>query len=110
MLTMIRYLDHWAIAAPVGNIADVLNCNLLRVGKKCHTNVRLLTLLGPAVKRNGAPDNNSGLRVCVACDSESRTGTLSWASPETSSMIARTQFEARFVAQHYRSPVSMIPI
>ncbi|GFV40161.1 hypothetical protein TNCV_3953581 [Trichonephila clavipes] len=58
--------------------------------------------LGPADKRNGTPDNYSWLRACVACNSESRIGTLPWASPDTSSMIVRTQLEAGFVAKHYK--------
>ncbi|GFV59039.1 hypothetical protein TNCV_1814281 [Trichonephila clavipes] len=47
--------------------------------------------------------------ACVACNSESRIGTLSWPSPDKSSMIVRTQMEARFVANHYTSSVSKIP-
>ncbi|GFT45125.1 hypothetical protein TNCV_4154181 [Trichonephila clavipes] len=63
----------------------------------------------PAVKRNGTPDHNSSLKACVACNSESRIGTLSWTSPDTSSIIVRTQLEVGFIAKHYTSPVSMIP-
>ncbi|GFX87710.1 hypothetical protein TNCV_4304191 [Trichonephila clavipes] len=63
----------------------------------------------PAIKRNGTSYHNSGLRACEACNSESRVGTLPWASPDTSSMIVRTQLEAGFVAKHYTSPFSMIP-
>ncbi|GFW06548.1 hypothetical protein TNCV_2188811 [Trichonephila clavipes] len=63
---------------------------------------------GSAVKRNGTPDHNFWLRDSVACNSESRIGTLPWASPDTSSMIVRTQLEARFVAKHYTPPVSLI--
>ncbi|GFY15373.1 hypothetical protein TNCV_1571841 [Trichonephila clavipes] len=66
--------------------------------------------MGPAVKRNGVPDNNSWLRACVACNSESRIVTLPWVSPDTSSMVVRTQLEAGFVAKHYRSSASMFPI
>ncbi|GFT88537.1 hypothetical protein TNCV_263181 [Trichonephila clavipes] len=62
------------------------------------------------VKRNGAPDNNSWLRVCVVCNSESRIDTLPWASPDMSSMIGRIQLEAGFVTKHYRSLARMIPI
>ncbi|GFW62774.1 hypothetical protein TNCV_2625371 [Trichonephila clavipes] len=40
----------------------------------------------PAVKRNGTPDHN-WLRVCVACNSESRISMLPSASSDTSSMI-----------------------
>ncbi|GFW97611.1 transposable element Tcb1 transposase [Trichonephila clavipes] len=58
---------------------------------------------GPTVKINGTPDLNS-------CNSESRIGTLHWPSPDTSSMIVRTQLEVRFIAKHSTSPVSMIPV
>ncbi|GFU00268.1 hypothetical protein TNCV_802201 [Trichonephila clavipes] len=40
---------------------------------------------------------------------ESRIGTLPWSSPDTPSMIVRTQLEAGLVAKHYPSPVRMIP-
>ncbi|GFV07017.1 hypothetical protein TNCV_2663961 [Trichonephila clavipes] len=39
--------------------------------------------LGPGVKRNGTPDDNSWLRACVASNSERRISTLRWASPDT---------------------------
>ncbi|GFX87962.1 hypothetical protein TNCV_4374271 [Trichonephila clavipes] len=57
-----------------------------------------------AVKRKGTPDHNSWLRACVACNGESRIGMLPWASPDTSSMIVRTQLKVEFVAKHYTSP------
>ncbi|GFU63563.1 hypothetical protein TNCV_4256041 [Trichonephila clavipes] len=64
---------------------------------------------GPAVKRNGTPDHNSWLRACLTCNSENRIGTVPWAPPDTSSIIASTQLEAGLVAKDYSSPVSMIP-
>ncbi|GFW85623.1 hypothetical protein TNCV_852741 [Trichonephila clavipes] len=64
---------------------------------------------GPTVKRNGTPDRNSWLRACVECNSESRIGTLPWASPDMSSITVRTQLEVRFIAKHHTFPVSMIP-
>ncbi|GFW86736.1 hypothetical protein TNCV_2808911 [Trichonephila clavipes] len=65
--------------------------------------------LGPAVKKNGTPDYNSLLRAFVACNSKSRIDTLPWASPDTSSMIVKTQLEIGFITKHYIPPVSMIP-
>ncbi|GFV08315.1 hypothetical protein TNCV_327491 [Trichonephila clavipes] len=64
----------------------------------------------PAVKRNGTPDCNPCLRACVACSSESRISTLSWASPDTSSVIVKTQLETGFITEHYMPLVNMIPI
>ncbi|GFX93373.1 hypothetical protein TNCV_151791 [Trichonephila clavipes] len=55
---------------------------------------------GLAIERNGTSDHNFSLRDYVACNSESGIGMLPWASPDTSSMIIRTQLEARFVAKH----------
>ncbi|GFV80197.1 hypothetical protein TNCV_1477591 [Trichonephila clavipes] len=62
---------------------------------------------GPSVNRNDDPDHNAWLRACAPCNSKRRIGMLPWASPDTSSMIVRTQLEAGFVSKHYRSPVSM---
>ncbi|GFX79575.1 hypothetical protein TNCV_825641 [Trichonephila clavipes] len=42
---------------------------------------------GPNVKRKVTPDHNSWLRDYVAYNSESRIGTLTWVSPDTSSTI-----------------------
>ncbi|GFT72478.1 hypothetical protein TNCV_973531 [Trichonephila clavipes] len=48
---------------------------------RCAVNMPLMTTkVGPVVKRNGTPDHNSWLRAYVACNSESRIGTLPWAS------------------------------
>ncbi|GFW56407.1 hypothetical protein TNCV_2089141 [Trichonephila clavipes] len=58
----------------------------------------------PAIKINGSPDHNIWLRACEACNSENRIGTLPWLSPDTSSMIVRTQMEAGLIAKHYTSP------
>ncbi|GFW34650.1 hypothetical protein TNCV_952781 [Trichonephila clavipes] len=60
-------------------------------------------------KGNDTPDHNVLLGACVASHSESRIDALPWASPDTSSMIVRTQLEAKFVAKYYTYPVSMIP-
>ncbi|GFX72915.1 uncharacterized protein TNCV_1698121 [Trichonephila clavipes] len=57
-----------------------------------------------AVKRNSSSDHHNWSRACAACNSESRIGELPWASPDTSSMIFKTQLEAGFVAKHYASP------
>ncbi|GFY02821.1 hypothetical protein TNCV_3507011 [Trichonephila clavipes] len=64
---------------------------------------------GPVVKRKDTLDHNSWFKASVACNSESRIGTLSLESPDTCSMIVRTQLEAGSIAKHYTSPVSMIP-
>ncbi|GFU56915.1 hypothetical protein TNCV_2437921 [Trichonephila clavipes] len=62
-----------------------------------------------AIKRNDTPDHNTWLMVGVMCNNESGIGTLFWASPDTSSMIFKTQLEVGCIAKHYTSPVSMIP-
>ncbi|GFV30186.1 hypothetical protein TNCV_96631 [Trichonephila clavipes] len=64
--------------------------------------------LGPTVKRNDTQNRLSWLRVCVECNRETRIGG-DWESPETSSMIVRTQLEVEFTAEHYTSSVSLIP-
>ncbi|GFW21572.1 hypothetical protein TNCV_4280881 [Trichonephila clavipes] len=76
---------------------------------RCAVSVPLMTTKGVWFQRNGTPDHNFLLRACVACNSKSRIGTLPWLSPDTSSMIVKTQMEAGLVAKHYASPVSMIP-
>ncbi|GFT16789.1 hypothetical protein TNCV_1333951 [Trichonephila clavipes] len=69
---------------------------------ECHRRTAVLQVTsndsqrGRAVKRNGPLDHNSWLRECVAGNCESRIGTLSWASPDTSSVIVRTQLETGF--------------
>ncbi|GFV49609.1 hypothetical protein TNCV_2814671 [Trichonephila clavipes] len=77
---------------------------------------------GLAVKRNGIPDHNFWLRAsvrvivkagsarCPPAFTITRTDALNQKLCTTSSMIVRTQLEARFVAKHYTSPVSMISI
>ncbi|GFX75013.1 uncharacterized protein TNCV_1845851 [Trichonephila clavipes] len=81
---------------------------------ECHRYTAVLQVVsnddqrGPVVKRNGTLDHNSWLRVCVACNRKSRIGTLPWVSPDTSSMIVRTQLKVGFVAKYHMSPVSMI--
>ncbi|GFU01958.1 hypothetical protein TNCV_1524431 [Trichonephila clavipes] len=70
----------------------------------------LMTTKGaPGCQKKWHPGHNPLLRACVACNRESRIITLPWPSPDTSSMVVRTQMEAGFVTKHYTSPVRMIP-
>ncbi|GFX00161.1 hypothetical protein TNCV_296501 [Trichonephila clavipes] len=65
---------------------------------------------GPDVERNDTSNHNSRLRACGACNNESTIVTVPKVYLDTSSMIDRTQLEAGFVAKHYTSPISIIPI
>ncbi|GFS84530.1 hypothetical protein TNCV_4606981 [Trichonephila clavipes] len=64
---------------------------------RCAVSVPLMTTKGVWIQKKG----HSRPLLLV--------GTLPWPSPDTSSMIVRTQMEAGFVAKYYTSPVSMIP-
>ncbi|GFV86782.1 hypothetical protein TNCV_3965121 [Trichonephila clavipes] len=57
----------------------------------------------PAVKGNSIPSHNSWLRACVACNNESRIGTMPLAPSDTSSMIVRIPFVSGFVLNIIRS-------
>ncbi|GFT96615.1 hypothetical protein TNCV_5022571 [Trichonephila clavipes] len=74
----------------------------------CGVSVPLMKTKGVWLSKELAPDHNSWLRACVEYNSESRIGTLPWVSSDVLSIIVRTPLEARFVAEHYKSPVSLI--
>ncbi|GFV91331.1 hypothetical protein TNCV_898481 [Trichonephila clavipes] len=76
---------------------------------RCAVSVPLTATKGIQLQNKWYSDHNSLLRACVSCNNESRIGTLPWPSPDTPSIIVRTQMEARFVVKHYTSSVSMIP-
>ncbi|GFV85268.1 hypothetical protein TNCV_928991 [Trichonephila clavipes] len=65
----------------------------------------LMTSKVVRMSKEMSPNYNSLLRACGACNCESRIGALPWASPDTSSMIVRTQLEVGFIAKYYASSV-----
>ncbi|GFV46748.1 hypothetical protein TNCV_1882071 [Trichonephila clavipes] len=88
----------------VGDPNSTVACMVLKA--KDYDRSTSLTLCRDEFHR---PRSDTVRQACVACNSE-RIGTLPWTSPDTSSMIVRTQLKAGFIAKHYRSPVRMIPI
>ncbi|GFX30038.1 hypothetical protein TNCV_2617491 [Trichonephila clavipes] len=65
---------------------------------RCAVSVPLMTTKGVRLQKKWHPEHNSLLRACVACNSERRIGTLPWPSPDTSSMVVRSQ-------EHTHNPI-----
>ncbi|GFY06775.1 hypothetical protein TNCV_2203081 [Trichonephila clavipes] len=49
------------------------------------------------------------LRLLTSVTPDHNSRLMPWTSPDTFSLIDRTQLEAGFVTKHYMSSVSMIP-
>ncbi|GFX51340.1 hypothetical protein TNCV_3102731 [Trichonephila clavipes] len=76
---------------------------------RCAESEPLRTAKGGRVQKKWPLNQNAVLCASVAYKSEIRIGMLHRPSPDTSSMIVRTEMEAGFVAKHYTASVSMIP-